>query len=277
VGSRKSLEFGLSFAIVAYSLAQQSLQVQVSRWLEVRQVSHEVIFTHDAARRSAQVGDRLQAVGDSIKTGKNSSATLWVDTGIGVVEVAEQTTLRLRTLAIAPDNGRITRLDVLAGNARLRVRPFTKEGSKLEIQTPVGLSGVRGTVFGVAVQPNGKTGLAVSQGAVNSTAQGKAVAVPNGFQNFTLPGEAPSTPVKLTNDTSMRYAFEKIIEGNVRKVRLSGQVDPVNSVIVDGVPQVTDRTGKFRADLRLVPSYLKIQVVVMTPLGKQETYGLALQ
>jgi FecR protein len=180
-------------------------------------------------------------------------------------------------LDIAPDNGRITRLDVLAGNARLRVRRFTHEGSKLEIQTPVGLSGVRGTVFGVAVQPNGKTGLAVSQGAVKSAAQGKAVAVPSGFQNFTLPGEAPSTPVKLTNDTSLRYEFEKIIEGNVRKVRLSGQVDPVNSVIVDGVPQLTDRTGKFRADLRLVPSYLKIQVVVMTPLGKQETYGLALQ
>ncbi|PSB33622.1 FecR family protein [Stenomitos frigidus] len=267
----------LSFFVAVYSLAQQSFQVRVDRWLEVKQVTNEVTLAGAATRRSAQVGDRLQAVGDSITTGKKSSAILFVDTGVGVVEVAEQTTLLIRRLDIASDNGRITHLEVPTGNARLRVRPFTHKGSELEIQTPVGLSGVRGTVFGVAVQPNGKTGLVVSQGAVNSAAQGQSVNVAGGFQNFTMPGEAPSTPVALTDDTSLQYEFEKVIESSVRKVRLLGKVDPVNSVTIDGVPQVTDRTGRFRADSRLVPSYLRIQVVVTTPLGKQETHELALQ
>ena len=270
------LAVGLACVVKVYSLAQQSLQVRVDRWLEVRQVTNAVTFIHDSTHRAAQVGDRLQAVGDSIITGKLSSAILFVDTDAGVVELAEQTTLRIRTLAIAADNGRITRLDVPTGNARLRVRHFTNQGSELEIRTPVGLSGVRGTIFGVAVQPNGKTGLVVSQGAVKSAAQGKAVNVAGGFQNFTLPGEAPSKPVKWTNDVSLRYEFEKIIERGLRKVRLMGQVDPVNSVTVDGVLQVTDRYGTFRTDLRLVPSYLRMQVVVTTPLGKQEIYALAL-
>jgi hypothetical protein len=267
----------LSFLVVAQSLAQQSLQVRVERWLEVRQVANDVTFEHGTTRRAAQVGDRLQAVGDSVVTGKKSTATLIVDTGIGVVEVSELTTLRVQRLAIAPDNGRITLLEVPSGNARLRVRPFTHRGSELEIQTPVGLSGVRGTVFGVAVQPNGKTGLAVRQGAVNSSAQKRSVNVGGGFQNFTMPGEPPSIPVRRTDDTTLQYNFEKSMEGGVRKVRLLGRVDPVNSVIVDGVPQVTDRTGSFRTDLRLVPSYLRMQVVVTTPLGRQETYALALR
>jgi len=267
----------LSFVVVAKSLAQQSLQVRVERWLEVRQIANDVTFEHGTTRRAAQVGDRLQAVGDSLVTGKKSTATLIVDTGVGVIELSEQTTLRVQRLAIAPDNGRITRLEVPIGNARLRVRPFTHRGSELEIQTPVGLSGVRGTVFGVAVQPNGKTGLVVSQGAVNSSAQKQSVNVGGNLQNFTLPGEPPSMPVQQTDDTSLQYDFEKIIERGVRKVRLLGRVDPVNSVTVDSIPQVTDRTGTFRTDLRLVPSYLKIQVVVTTPLGRQKTYALALR
>ena len=268
---------GIALFVGAYSLAQQSLQVRVARWLEVQQVANEVTLVHNSTAHSAQIGARLQAVGDSITTGKKSSATLLVDTGVGVIEVAEQTTVRIQRLDIAADNGRITHLEVPTGNARLRVRRFTHKGSELEIQTPVGLSGVRGTVFGVAVQPNGKTGLAVSQGVVRSTAQGQAVEVPGGFQNLTIPGETPSMPVKLTNDTSLHYEFEKIIEGSVRKVRLLGRVDPVNSVFVDGAPQVTDRYGTFKSDLQLVPSYLRIQVVVATPLGKKETYVLALQ
>lgn len=271
------LAVALLFVVGSHSLAQQSLQVRVDRWLEVRQVTNNVTFAHNSTRRAARVGDRLQAVGDSIVTGKKSSAILFVDIGVGAIEVAEQTTLNIRTLDIAPDNGRITRLEVPIGNVRLRVRRFTHKGSELEIQTPVGLSGVRGTVFGLAVQPNGKTGLAVTQGVVKSTAQGRDANVIEGFQNFTLPGEAPSTPIKRTNGTSLQYEFEKIIEKSIRRVRLLGRVDPVNLVTVDGIPQVTDRNGRFKTDLWLVPSYLNIQVVITTPLGKTKTYALALQ
>jgi hypothetical protein len=92
-----------------------------------------------------------------------------------------------------------------------------------------------------------------------------------------MPREVPSTPVKLTNDTSLRYDFEMMVERGVRLARLRGQVDPVNSVTVDGVPQVTDRQGVFQSNLRPMPSYLRMQVIVTTPLGRTKTYALALQ
>ncbi|MBD2033683.1 hypothetical protein H6F76_01210 [Leptolyngbya sp. FACHB-321] len=92
-----------------------------------------------------------------------------------------------------------------------------------------------------------------------------------------MPREVPSTPVKLTNDTSLRYNFKTIVERGVRLARLRGQVDPVNSVTVDGVSQVIDRRGVFQTDLRPMPSYLRMQVIVTTPLGRTKTYALALQ
>lgn len=253
--------------------AQQSLPVRVDRGLEIRSLAGQVNRLQKVSSKPARVGDLLQAIGDGLATGKGSKAVLFVDTGIGVVDVAENTNLVVQELSFAPDNGRITRLFVSQGQARLRVRPFTHRGSKLEIRTPVGLSGVRGTEFGVAIQPNGKTGLAVLEGQVASAASGKEVAVDGGFQNFTLPNEPPSSPVPLRNDTRLTYSFQRVIQGGIRKVQLSGQVDPVNGVQVNGVPQVTDRTGRFKTALENFPPPM-FQVLVQTPLGKEQRYDL---
>lgn len=257
--------------------AQQILRVRVNRAIAIQQVAGTVTCTLQRVTRSARVGDRLQTVGDSIATGKNSTATLAVDTGIGFINIAENTQVRVRQLEYAPDDGRITRLQVTQGQVRLRIRRFTNPGSTLEIQTPAGISGVRGTEFGLGVQPNGKTGLAVLEGGVLNSAQERAVPVNRGFQNFTIPGEPPSTPVPLREDTRLKHQFRQIIEGGVRKIQLVGQVDPVNLVLVEGNPQVTDRRGQFRTELRPVPSYLRLRVTVITPLGKQQVYDLALR
>ncbi len=254
---------------------QQSLQVRIERWLEVKQLLGKVTREQGSSSYFARVGDRLRAVNDGITTGKNSSATLLVDTGIGTISLTENTQLKIQELAMAPDNGRITRLQVMSGRALLRIRRFNHRGSRLEIRTPAGLSGVRGTEFGLNIQPSGKTGLAVREGKVVSSAQGQAVAVLGGFQNFTIPGEAPSTPTPLTEDTRIQYRFQQVIERRVRKVRLVGKVDPVNSVSVEGTPQSTNREGVFITDFKLLPNSLKIQVEVTTPLGKREIHELA--
>lgn len=256
-------------------IAQQSLQVRVERWLGIQRIAGSVNRYQRGNSQSARVGDRLQVLGDGIATGKNSAATLIVDTGIGTISLSENTRLQIQEMSFAPDNGRITRLEVISGQARLQVRRFTHRGSKLEIRTPAGLSGVRGTDFGVNIQPNGKTGLAVPEGEVVSFAQGQAVSVPQGFQNFTIPGEPPSTPTPLKEDTGIQYYFREVIEGRVRKIRLVGKVDPVNSIVVEGNPQDTDREGQFTTDLRLLPNAFKIQVEVITPLGKREVHVLA--
>lgn len=253
---------------------QQSLRVRVDRVLEIRSIAGLVTYLSHTSSRQAQVGDLLRKVGDGVATGNRSKAILFVDTGIGVINVSENTELRITGLSLAPDNGRITRLSLTKGQARLQVRRFTHRGSRLEIQSPASLSGVRGTDFGVAVQPNGKTGLAVLQGAVTSAAQGQGASVTGGFQNLTMPGEPPSAPVPLKDDTRLQYDFERVIEGGIRKIKLRGQVDPVNNVMVDGSPQVTDRAGKFATNLQALPTSLSFQVMVITPLGKQQRYLL---
>lgn len=249
----------------------QSVPVRVDRWLMVKQLSGRVMFNQGSSSRPARQGDRLQQVGDGITTDGGSAATLEVDTGIGFVNVAEKTEVRVQSLAVAPDNGRITRLLVPKGQVRLQLRRFTHRGSELEIRTPAGISGVRGTEFGLTVQPNGKTGLATLTGRVETMAQGQNVNVAAGFQNLIMPGEAPSPPVPLRNDTSLRYQIERRIVNNVRRQRLIGQVDPVNTVSVEALPIDIDRNGRFAVDLP-VASRLRIRVKVITPLGKTQVH-----
>ena len=258
------------------STAPRPVNVRVNRWLMVRQNQGQVMFDRQGNRRASRSGDRLESVGDGVVTGQRSTAVLEVDTGIGFIQVAENTHIRVRSLAYAPDNGRITVLEVPYGQARLQLRPFTHRGSNLEIFTPAGVSAVRGTEFGVSIQPNGKTGLATLSGAVTSTAQGQRVFVPGGFQNFTLPGEAPSAAVPLSDSTELRYQLERRIQAGLRSLRFIGKVDPVNLVLVDSKPQTTDRNGEFSLLLPAV-SRQALQITVVTPLGRRQIHDVLIQ
>ncbi len=277
VGVGLSIGLSLSALLAMFpTLAQSPVRVRIDRWLLLRNISGAVTREYRASRQAAKVGDKLGKIGDGVTTGKNSTALLEVDTGIGFITVAERTSFKISDLEYAPDNGRITRLSVTSGRVRLKLRKFTHSGSRLEIRTPAGLSGVRGTEYGIVVQPNGKTGIAVAEGAVTMDSKGKSLLIPAGFQNLTLPGEAPSSPVPLRNDTTLRYTLAGSTEGGVRRVRLVGQVDPVNNVTLNGVPQVTDRTGRFQSSPQTTPTRLRLKVVVTTPLGKEQTYDVAL-
>ncbi|NET36905.1 MAG: iron dicitrate transport regulator FecR [Cyanothece sp. SIO1E1] len=248
------------------------LSVRGDRWLEVRRLAGNVVYKRGQTSRPAQIGLRLDAVGDSISTGKSSTTTLAIeDTGIGFVQVAERTTVQVQTLQITPGRGRVTKLSVPRGQARLQVRPFNNPESRLEILTPAGVSGVRGTDFGVSVQPDGKTGVATLEGEVTAAAQGESVAVTAGLQSLVIPGEPPSPPVPLRDDPGLDL---RRLEAKRRQTaRLSGQIDPVNLLLIAEEPQVIDRDGMF--DIRTpLPPNRRIQVTVITPLGTRQAYEL---
>lgn len=266
----------LGSLLLGLGLPAQALPVRVERWLELREMTGRVNAIYGAQTRSARLGDRLQAVGDGIVTGAKAAATLAVDTGIGQINMGPQTRIQIRSLEIAPSSGRITQLTVTGGQVRLKVRPFTNPDSRLEIQTPAGITGVRGTEFGLNVQPSGKSAVATLEGQVIATAQGQDVAVDAGFQNFTIPGEPPSPPVPITNDTGLTFRLVKTFAGPIRKVRLEGQVDPVNAVFVEGQPIASDREGRFSV-LLPAPNFPRYRVVVITPLGKTQDHELALR
>jgi hypothetical protein len=255
--------------------AVDSVTVRVDRWLTVQKLNGSVAFVQQNQSRDARLGDRLQAIGDGVRTGARSDATLEVDTKIGVIDIAEETDLNVQNLELTPTDGHITRLRVNRGRVRLQVRPFTNPDSRLEIETPAGISGVRGTEFGVNVFPDGKMGVATLEGNVVTSAQDRDIEVPAGFQNVTVPGEPPSDPVPFSNQPRLTYEVKRQIRRGVRRILLNGQVDPTSTVLIKGQPQPIDRDGKFSLSFP-APSRLRLSVTVITPLGQAQTYDIRL-
>jgi hypothetical protein len=223
--------------------------------------------------REARVGDLLQSASDEISTGSNSSAILSVDTGIGSIYVTENTTIQVRSFLVASDNGRITNLFVPRGNARLQIRKFTNQGSQFNIQTPSGISGVRGTKYSVTARPNGNMILTTFTGSVATTAQNQTKMVNGGFQNLTVVGEPPSDAVPISNDASLKYVINRKASGSGRSIVFYGYTNPFNTVKVDGVEQSLDRSGRFSLQLP-APSSLKVKVIVETSLGRVQAYEI---
>ncbi|MFK8185667.1 MAG: FecR domain-containing protein [Phormidesmis sp.] len=250
----------------------QALTVAVNRWLELRSLTGQVLYQSATGERSAQVGLRLQAVGEGIRTLSNATAMLAIDAGTGFINVSENTSLKIQALTTSNGGGRITQLQVLSGQVHLEVPTFTNPDSRLEIQTPSGWSGVRGTEFGIAVKPDGSTGTATLSGAVETSAQNQNVVVEGGFQNLIFPGEPPTQPVPITDDTTLSLTT---IDTDRELAYLSGYTDPFNLLSIEGVAQVLDREGRFAISMPL-PDDAGVRAVVTTPLGKEQAYEIQL-
>lgn len=255
--------------------AQKAIQVRTDQWLKVDKVMGTVKYRnlYNYENRAARVGDRLQTTSDEISTGANSSAVLSVDTGVGVINVSENTTIQIRSFRLASDNGRVTNLFVPRGKARLQIRKFTNRGSQLNIQTPAGISGVRGTNFIVIARPNGNMITTTFEGSVATTAKNQSRMVNGGFQNITIVGESPSIPVPISNDAGLRYTINRQTSGSGRSVVFEGYTNPFNTVKVDGLEQSLDRSGKFSLQLPATSS-LKVKVTVETAMGKIQDYEI---
>ena len=254
------------------ALAKDNLHLRVNRYLEVRSIFGNVIYGNQQTSQPANVGTKLQKVGDSIGTGKNSRTMLALDTEIAFVEVAENTKLQIQKLHSTSNNGKVTELLLTGGQVRLKVRPLNNRESRLEIKTPAGITGVRGTEFGVSVQPSGKTGVATLKGQVVTSAQGKTVSVNKGFQSFIIPGKPPSPPVRLQDDTSLQIKI--LADMGNQQAKIAGKVDPVNLIILANESLITNQNGEFEV-ITALPNNRKIAVSITTPLGKKQKYELA--
>ncbi|MEM8503869.1 MAG: FecR domain-containing protein [Cyanobacteria bacterium P01_D01_bin.1] len=251
----------------------QLLRVEGSRWLGITQVfgNVEIVPFGDSSQR-AKVGDRLDQVGDWLTTGSDSSTQLAVDLGIGNISVAEKTRMQVRTLSITQNGGYVTELFLAQGQARLRARPFSNPDSTLEIYTPAGVSGVRGTEFGVSVQPDGKTGVATLAGSVTLSAQNQTVVIRENQQSAVSPGEPPTPPEPLRDDPTLFITVLRRIRGGLVQIR--GSTDPINLLEVSEELRSLDDDGQFDLAVEL-PRDRRIQAQVTTPLGTKQAYELA--
>jgi FecR protein len=255
--------------------AQKDIQIRTEQWLKVEEVTGNVTYRnfYNYDNRPAKVGDRLQITSDEISTGANGSAVLTVDTAVGSIYVSENTTIQIRSFQIAADNGRITNLFVPRGKVRLQIRKFNHRGSQINIQTPAGISGVRGTQYIAIVKPNGDMLITTIEGSVATTAQDQTEIVNGGFQNITVVGAPPSPPIPFTDDASLRYIINRQVSGLSRSVVVSGYTSPSNTVKVDELEQSLDSSGEFSLKFPATSS-LKVKVTVETPTGKIQIYEI---
>lgn len=251
----------------ALPLLAREIQLPASRWVEVRQIRGTVTYQG----RPAKVGDRLTTVGQQISTGKQSSALLAVDSGIATISVAELSTVQVKGLSVAASGGRVTLLSVPAGLARVSARRLTNPNSRLEINSPAGVVGVRGTEFAVGVGPEGKAATALFEGTVDASAQGRTVKIEKGFASVTFPGNPPAPPQAFKEN--LRYELIGLSAISQDKVRLICTVDPLNLVYLNGQPLKMDRTGKID-EVVPMPANSDYWLIVRSPVGNQASYEI---
>lgn len=260
----------LSSLILVSPTNSRTVQFRFKRWIEVQSVSGNVTLLNQNGRESARAGQRLQSVGEGIATGSRSSATLSLDSGIGTLQVSENSQFVIQEIQ-NNDGGAQTKLNVSRGQVRLKLRTFTNPNSSLEIFTPAGVTGVRGTDFGVSILPSGKTGVATLRGKVAAAAQGKTVAIDRGFQSSVTPGNAPLPPVPLRDNPGLDV--QVLAREANGQVHLVAQTDDINVLSMGEL--VIEPNAQGIVDIR-VPMGVdrSVEVRVTTPLGKQRNYQL---
>jgi len=283
---RRSFFLAVLLGLLSPRLAAwgQSRTIRGSRWLAITRLNGPVeIIPFGAARRPARLGERLNSVGDILITGPEAAARLEVDLATGFISVSENSRLQIRTLSVTQSGGRITELLVLRGQARLQIRPLSNPDSRIEIYTPAGVSGVRGTEFGVSVGPTGQTGVATLEGSVVSSAQGQSVTVNAQQQSVIRPDEPPSPPEPLRNDPSLSIEVLRPtgrLDGqSSRLVQVIGYTDSVNLLSLNGEQQPLERNGRFEATVSSSTSSStngRIALLVTTPLGTTQQYELVI-
>jgi hypothetical protein len=258
------------------AIADASLRFKVVRSLVVSEVSGSVSLLRGDLREAAQEGQTLQLVGEAIETGSNARAVLMLDTQAGTIELSPNTLLRIQTMVVSDRGGYHTQLFLERGQAKVKVKKFLNPDSTLEIHTPAGVSGVRGTAFGMTVQPNGDTGVSTQEGTVLVTGQDQSVELPAGYQTLLRRGRTPESVKILKDSPTLRLRWLTQTQG--KALHFAGQVDPNNLLLINQQPYGLDPQGNFDLMLPLAvsPARPPIIAIVITPLGQQQRYELAI-
>lgn len=237
-----------------------------ARSLEVKRVEGSVTFINSSTK--LKVGDRLTRTGQGVTTGARSSAFLQIDSAIGAISVAEQTSFTIKELTTTSNGGKVTVLEVSRGQVRVNVRTFSNPQSRLEVKTAAGIAGVRGTDFGVAVAANGQTNLMTQEGLVGVSGAGETVSVPAGYATIVIEGEPPTEPQPIRENLGLTLnpARWDMLAG----WQVTGRVDPFNFLWVNEEPVEVAMDGSFTLDYGVIPEEMQ-SIRILTPLGSTKT------
>jgi hypothetical protein len=138
----------------------------------------------------AEVGMSLE-VGDSIKTGGNSSAEITFSEG-STIQLEAGTEIEIASLDISTDTGSATvTVEQAIGSIIFRVTKVIDPASRYEVETPAGVVAVRGSAVQVYVIEDGTTWAINLEGDIWAVAQGVDIQIPEGRQCIVRPGQPP--------------------------------------------------------------------------------------
>ncbi|MEA5541970.1 MAG: hypothetical protein WAN66_23055 [Limnoraphis robusta] len=265
----------------------ETVQSLETRGLTIEEINGKSVSLNG---EPAQVGDILK-VGDQISTGKDTIINLRIDSYIGLVEVAENTTVEVKTLSgeAGIDPNQITVLSVTAGRVRLSISrfvssPFWSEtipqnqrqnsvtNSPFRIETPTTIIGVRGTTFGVNVAPDGRTAIHSQEGIVGVVTDGEEVKLEKGQVAIVNPAEKPTAVANIPPLSQLRV--RTLTRLGLETVQLRGTVDPMDLVYINDRPIQTDAEGNFDFIGRL-PVSRRLEVTVRGPSVRERFYVIA--
>jgi ferric-dicitrate binding protein FerR (iron transport regulator) len=146
-----------------------------------------------ASWKSAETAATLRS-GWAIRTGANSSATLAFYDGTHTT-LGPNSEIRLTQVGGRWGGVLQVTLDQVAGVSTHRVIPFQGKPSQFIVNTPAGQASVHGTTFSVAVDAQGHASFGVDAGEVKVTNANQSVSVMAGQATFSMPDQAPQTPV----------------------------------------------------------------------------------
>jgi hypothetical protein len=210
----------------------------------------------------AEVGMSLE-VGDSIKTGDDSSAEITFIDG-STIELQAGTEIEVDSLATTDTDSATIVLKQTIGSIIFRVTKIVDPASRYEVETPVGVVAVRGSIMQVYVTEDGTTWATNLEGDIWASAQGVELQVPEGRQCIIRPDEPPELEVTFADPNLEAVVRDAIAipEGPIYASDLAEL-----AYLSASLKNITDLTGLEYATSLTVLSLSNNQISDISPLA----------
>ena len=224
------------------------------------------------------------AVGDVVRTAKDGQVEFtWADKTRWKLTPNTQLTVAKATTNTAKGS-EDSRFQLNAGKLYVRIVKPVKDGSSFEVQTPSARVWVVGTVFSIAVEPNGATQIETFAGRVEMESGGRRIFVPAG--NVATSGPPGSNSIVLTKFSGADF----LMQPDLVRPTLSARAQPMNKdvIMVRGTTEAGNTleingqralmlgNGSFARRFTLVPGHNQWKIVATDKHGAVSTACRAL-
>jgi hypothetical protein len=231
---------------------------------------------------------KLVRAGDVIRTGPDSSVELrWARWAGGLrIRIGPNTSFTVTRAIIDRSTGREeSRLRVDEGTVWVRLREALAGHSQFAVETPTAVASVHGTVFSVAVQPDGTSTVSVWKGKVGVRTQGRAEVTVSGGSRMTVGGGTAPSPQPLTAEERREWLSQQSIVGPFLHVgspaegatldattcTVSGRTEGDCEVFLNGAPVLLSDKAEFTAAIQLSSGEHRIDVMARAADGSETT------